>query len=95
MFLVQALIHFYNRHPNLDPLKTIALFMAYIRKATFNINRITIHSSLSILVNCKDLPSLSLEQLDNLVKKYDQLPLIVLNEISLIGKIILNLLILN
>jgi len=37
----------------------------------------------------KDLPSLSLEQLDNLIKKYDQLQLIVLNEISLIGKRIL------
>jgi len=39
---VQALIHFYNRHPNLDPLKKKALFMAYIRKATFNIDGITI-----------------------------------------------------
>jgi hypothetical protein len=86
MFLVQALICFYNRHTNLDPLKKIVLFMAYTRKATFNIDEITINSSLSIPVNCKDLPSLSLEQLDNLVKKYDQLQLIVLNEISLIGK---------
>jgi hypothetical protein len=91
MFLFQALIHFYNRHPNLNPLKKIALFMAYIRKVAFNIDGIIIHSSLSIPINCKDLPSLSLEQLDNLVKKYDQLQLIVLNEISLIGKIILKL----
>jgi len=63
--------------------------MAYIKKTTFNIDGITIHSSLSIIVNCKDLQSLNLEQLDNLVKKYDQLKLIVLNEISLIRKIIL------
>jgi hypothetical protein len=48
-----------------------------------------IHSSLSIPFNCKDLPSLSLEQLDNLVKKYDQLQLIILDEISLMGKRIL------
>jgi len=89
MFLVQAFICFYNRHPNLDPLKKIALFVAYIRKATFNIDGITILSSLSIPVDCKDLPSLKLEQLDNLIKKYDQLQLIVLNEISLIGKTIL------
>jgi hypothetical protein len=47
--------------------------MAYIRKTTFNIDGIMIHSSLSIPLNCKDLPSLSLEQLDNLVKKYDRL----------------------
>ncbi len=42
-----------------------------------------------ISLNCKDLPSLSLEWLDNLVKKYDQLKLIILDEISLIGNIIL------
>jgi hypothetical protein len=46
--------------------------MAYIVKTTFNIDGITIHSSLSIPLNCKDLPSLSSKQLDNLVKKYDQ-----------------------
>jgi hypothetical protein len=53
---VQALIRFYNRHPNLDPLKKKALFIAYIRKAAFNIDGIIIHSSLFTLVNCKDLP---------------------------------------
>jgi hypothetical protein len=47
--------------------------MAYIGKVAFNIDGSTIHSILSIPRNCKDLPSLSLEQLDNLVKKYDQL----------------------
>ncbi len=63
--------------------------MAYIGKTTFNIDGTTIHSSLSIPFKFKDLPSLNLEQLDNLVKKYDQLQLIVLDEISLVGKIIL------
>jgi len=53
--------------------------MAYIKKTTFNIDGITIHSSFSILVNCKNLPSLNLEQLNNLVKKYDQLQLIIWN----------------
>jgi len=71
MFLVQVLICFYNRHLNSNPLKKITLFMAYIKKTTFNIDGITIHSSLSILINYKDLPSLNLEQLNNLVKKYD------------------------
>jgi hypothetical protein len=46
--------------------------MAYIGKTTFNIDGITIHSSPSILLNCKDLPSLSSKRLNNLVKKYDQ-----------------------
>jgi hypothetical protein len=65
--------------------------MAHIGKTTFNIDGTTIHSSLSIPLNFKGLPSLSLERLDNLVKKYDQLQLIVLDEISLVGKIILKL----
>ncbi len=63
--------------------------MTYIGKTTFNIDETTIHSNLSIPLNCKDLPSLSSKRLDNLIKKYDQLQLIVLDEISLIGKIIL------
>jgi hypothetical protein len=47
--------------------------MAYIGKATFNIDGTTIHSSLSRPLNYKDLPSLSSNWLNNLVKKYDQL----------------------
>jgi hypothetical protein len=76
MFLIQALICFYNRHPHLDLLENKVLFMAYTRKATFNIDGITIHSSLFIPLNCKDLPSSSLQRLDNLVKKYDEISLI-------------------
>jgi hypothetical protein len=63
--------------------------MAYTRKATFNIDGTTSHSSLFIPLNCKDLPSLSSKQFDSLIKKYDQLQLMVLDEISLIGKRIL------
>ncbi len=66
-----------------------ALLVAYTEKITFNIDGTTIHSCLSIPLNCKDLPSLSSEWLDNLVKKYDQLQLIVRDEISLKGKRIL------
>jgi hypothetical protein len=56
--------------------------MAYIRKIIFNIDGTIIHSSLSIPFNYKGLLSLNLEHTDNLVKKYDQLQLIVLDEIS-------------
>jgi len=59
MFLIQALMCFYNKHPHSDPLKKKALLMAYTRKSTFNIDGITIHSNLSIPLNCKYLPSLS------------------------------------
>ncbi len=64
--------------------------MAYIGKTTFNIDGTTIHSSLFIPLNCKDLPSLSSKWFDNLIKKYDLLQFIVLDEISLIGKKCLN-----
>jgi hypothetical protein len=73
----------------LDPLKKKTLFMTYIGKTRFNIDGTIIHSSLFIPFNCKDLPSLNSKWLDDLVKKYDQLQLIVLDEISLIGKKIL------
>ena len=89
MLLIQALIRFYNRHPDSDHFKKKALLMAYTGKAAYNIDGATIHSSLSLPLNCKNLPSLSSERLDTLVKKYDQLQLLVLDEISLIGKRIL------
>jgi hypothetical protein len=91
MLLIQALICFYNRHPHLDPLKKKALLMAYIGKSRFNIDGIIIHSSLFIPFNCKDLLSLSSQRLDNLVKKYDQLQLIVRDEISLLGEKVIDL----
>jgi hypothetical protein len=61
MHLIQALIHFYNRHPQLNLLKKKVLLMTYIGKTTFNIDGITTHSSTSISLNYKDLPSLSSE----------------------------------
>jgi hypothetical protein len=45
MLLIQALICFYNRHPRSNPLEKKVLLMAYIGKATFNIDGTTIHSS--------------------------------------------------
>jgi len=47
--------------------------MAYTGKATFKIDRTTIHSGLCIPLNCKDLPSLNSKKFNNSVKKYDQL----------------------
>jgi hypothetical protein len=61
MFLIQALIHFYNKRPHLNLLKKKALLMAYIGKITFNIDGITTHSSIYVSFNYKDLPSLSSE----------------------------------
>jgi len=54
----------------------------------FNIDGTTIHSNLFTPFNCKNLPSLSSEWLNNLVKKYDQLQLIILDEILLRRRIL-------
>ncbi len=62
--------------------------MAYIGEVTFNIHGTTIHSS-QIPFNCKDLPSSSSKRLYTLIKKYDQLQLMVLDEISVIYMMIL------
>jgi hypothetical protein len=54
----------YNKQLHVDPLKQEILFMAYIGKTTFNIDGTTIHSTLSIPLNCKHLPSLTSKHLD-------------------------------
>ncbi len=54
--LIQALVHFYNRHLHSDPfIKEIFAHSIYGK----SIDGTTIHSSLSIPLNCKDLPSLN------------------------------------
>jgi DNA replication protein DnaC len=47
----------------------------------------TIHSTLTIPLNknFNELKALSNEKCDNLIKKYDQLHLLVIDEISLVG----------
>jgi len=63
--------------------------MAYTFKVTFNINGTTIHSRLSLPLNCKHLQSLLVEKFNSLLKTYDELQLLVLDEVSLIGSRIL------
>jgi hypothetical protein len=43
MFLIQGLVHFYNKHPELNMSKKKTLLMAYIEKVAFNIDGTTIH----------------------------------------------------
>jgi hypothetical protein len=51
--------------------------MAYTGKTTYNVDGATIHSSLSLSLDCKNLQSLSYERLDTLIKKYDHQQLLV------------------
>jgi len=72
MLLIQGLLHFYNKHSQLDPSKKKTLFVAYIEEVAFNIHGTTIHSS-QIPLSCKDLQSLGSKCLYTLIKKCDQL----------------------
>jgi len=58
LFLIQGLL-FFITFTLVQMFKKEPLLVTYIKKPTFNIDRATIHSSPSIVFNCKDLPSLS------------------------------------
>jgi hypothetical protein len=79
------LLRHYNKQLCSYPLKQKEILMAHTCKTTFNIDGTTIHFRLSLSLNCKHLLFLSLEKLDFLSKTYDQLQLLVLDEVSFIG----------
>ncbi len=47
-FIIQILLRLYNRNMSFDLTKTKALLMASISKVVFNIDGLTIHSTLNI-----------------------------------------------
>jgi uncharacterized radical SAM superfamily protein len=58
---------------NANPLKPKVMKLTYIGKFAYNINGLTIHSTLAIPLNkfFNELKTLSDEKLDNLIKNYD------------------------
>jgi len=80
--IVQGLLCFYHSDIELDPLKPKALLMAYTRKAAFNI-----HSALHIPINqsLSNIGKQSSKLLNKLIDQYEQIKLIVVDEISLVG----------
>jgi hypothetical protein len=85
--IIQELLRLYNRDVFSNLTKTKALFMASIDKVAFNIDSLTIHLTLNILVqqSLPSLPNLSLDSLNKLTCQYEQLQLVVIDEISLVG----------
>jgi hypothetical protein len=69
----------------------MALLMASTSKNVFNIDGLTIHSALKILVqqSLSSLPNLSTYSLNRFTCRYEQLQLVI-DEISLIGARMLN-----
>jgi hypothetical protein len=66
--------------------------LTYTGRSTFNINGTTIHLALAILLykNFNELKALSDEKCNGLIKKYDQLNLLIIDGISLVGNIMLS-----
>ncbi len=59
--------------------------LAYTRKVAFNINGTTIHFALAIPLNkiCNEFKAINDEKNDILIKTYDQLQMLIIDEISL------------
>ncbi len=90
--IIQGLLQLYNRDIFSDLIKTKALCMALIGKATFNMDGLIIHSILNIHVQQSlfSLPNLSLDSLNRLTCWYEQLQLVVIDEISLVSARMIN-----
>ncbi len=87
-----SIIIIYNKDIYFVLTKTKALLMALISKIAFNINGLTIHSTLNILFQQSlfTLLNFSTNSLNRLTYKYEQLQLVVINEISFVGAKMLN-----
>jgi hypothetical protein len=86
--IIQYLLRYYNKiNLEADPLKQKVMKLGFTGKAAFNIGGSTIHSALGIPLNKSllELGGLSDERRDNFAKKFGQLRLLVIDEISLVG----------
>ncbi len=72
----------YKKIPNVDPLKQKIMKLTYTEKTAFNINGMNIHSTLEIPLNKKfnELKTLNDEKCESLIKNYDQLHLLIVDE---------------
>jgi hypothetical protein len=79
--------YYIKKITNVDTLKPKFMKLAYIGKTKFNINGMTIHSTFAIPLNKNliELNALSHERWDIFIKTYDQLCLLVINEVFLVG----------
>ncbi len=77
--------------PHANPIEPKIVKLVHIGKTTFNINGTTMHSTFVILLNknFNELKTLNDEKHNTLLKKIDQLWLLIIDEISLLGNKIL------
>ena len=93
--IVQAVTHHFNydEHVDIDMLRV--LLVAPTGKAAFNIGGLTVHSAVSIkpnFVKSSDYPPLSNSALSTFQSKFGNLKLLVVDEISMLGSQLLNVL---
>jgi hypothetical protein len=85
--IIQDLLRLYNKDISFNLTKTKVLFMASTSIITCNINVLTIHSTLNkpVQQSLSSLLTLSSDSLNRLTYGYEQLQLVMINEISLVG----------
>jgi hypothetical protein len=86
-FITQGLLQLYNKNIYFDLTKIKALLMASIGKIAFNIDGLTIHSTLNTHVQqyLFSLPKLLANSLNRLTCQYEQLQFVVINKTSSVG----------
>jgi len=91
-FIIEGLLRLYNRDVSSDLTKTKVLFMASICKVAFNIDGLTIHLTLNkpAQQSLSRLSNFSLDSLNKLTCQYEQLQFVVIDEISIVGARIFN-----
>jgi len=84
--IVQELRRYYHSDLLSNSMKPKALLMAFTSKTTFNIAGCTIHSTLRIPINqsLSNMEKLSSKLLNKLTDDYEQIKLMVINEVFLI-----------
>ena len=87
--LIKAIDQCVNRYlrarDNSEPEKDRVVLCSYTGKASFNIGGVTLHSAFSLPVRGNDMEQLSAGTLDEIRKKYRQLKLVIIDEISMVG----------
>lgn len=83
--IYQALLRIYNKYIDSDPNKPKGLITAYTGKSPYNVGGFTLHSTFHIPFITSDFLSLNSDILDAMSKHYDQLCVLLIDEISLVG----------
>lgn len=83
--IYQGLLCIYNNSINSDPDKRKGLLLAFTGKAAYNLGGTTLYSTFLLPFKRSTFAPLSSERLDALTKQYQQLRIVLIDEISLVS----------